>query len=87
MMGRNEPLGLPKGSVRSILVLSFALTVDLVAIIVAVRVLFLLTAESIDTLVQLFILVFTAVVSLANLGAGYYFGTRATAAATDTNGG
>lgn len=79
--GRQNPLGLPKGSVRAILVLELVTAIVVIALAVTIRVLFGETADFSPR--EAFLLVFAALTSLANLGVGYYFGQRA----TDTNGG
>lgn len=68
------PLGLPNGSVRSILVLEMVTAVVLIAVAVTLRV--LLGAEGDFSPREAFLLVFGTLASLANLGVGYYFGTR-----------
>jgi len=73
----NQPLGLPKGSVRSILVLSLVFIVEAVLIALAIRVIF---GASEDVVQRAFEAVLAATIALANLGVGYYFGSRAPAA-------
>ena len=74
----NEPLGLPKGSVRSLLVLSLVGGVELVLVAFALRV---LVASPEEIVARSFEAVLAAVIALANLGVGYYFGTRTSAPA------
>jgi hypothetical protein len=69
----NEPLGLPAGSVRSILVISLVAVVELIALGVTIRA---LVAANDDFVREAFLMAFAAMVSLANLGVGYYFGQR-----------
>lgn len=70
---RNEPLGLPKGSVRAILVLELVTAVVFIGLAMTVRA---ILGSSEDFAREAFLLVFGAIASLANLGVGYYFGTR-----------
>lgn len=74
MINKNEPLGLPKGSVRSILVLEMVSAIVFIAVAVTLRVLLGTTGDFSPR--EAFILVFGAVTGMANLGLGYYFGTR-----------
>lgn len=76
-MAIKEPLGLPKGSVRSLIVLSLVVAVELVLIAFGLRV---ILGSDEAAVVKAFELVLAAVIGLANLGVGYYFGTRNAAA-------
>lgn len=70
----STPLWLPTGSVRSIIVLELVTAVVLITLAVTMRV---LLGESEDfSAREAFLLVFGTVASLANLGVGYYFGSR-----------
>lgn len=72
-MNSKEPLGLPKGSVRSILVLELVTAVVVIAMAVTIRAVF---GASENLAREAFLLVFAALASMANLGIGYYFGQR-----------
>ena len=72
----NAPLGLPVGSVRSILVIELVTAVVFIAVAVSMRA---ILGSSEDFAREAFLLVFGALASLANLGVGYSFGTRTSA--------
>lgn len=72
----NEPLYLPKGSVRSLIVLALVGSVILVLVAFGVRV---IIASPEDVVGRAFEAVLAAVIALANLAVGYYFGSRTSA--------
>ena len=76
----NEPLGLPKGSVRSLIVLTLVASVVLVLVAFGVRV---IIASPEEIVARSFEAVLASVIALANLAVGYYFGTRQSAAASE----
>lgn len=78
ILNPREALALPKGSVRAILVLELVTAIVFIAMMVAVRA---ILGSSEDFAREAFLLVFGALASLANLGVGYYFGTRTAAEA------
>lgn len=73
---RGNPLGLAKGSVRSIVVLLLIGAVVFIAVALTVRAVLGANEEFVR---EAFLLVFAALSSLASLAAGFYFGTRSNA--------
>lgn len=70
---RDQPLGLAKGSIRSIIVLLLIVAVVFIAVALTVRAILGSEEKFIE---QAFLLVFAALSSLASLAAGFYFGQR-----------
>ena len=78
-MNKNHPLGLPVGSVRSLLVLGLVVALIIVAVAFAARVVIGASEEVVE---RSFDLVLGALIGASNLALAYYFSTRTPVATT-----
>jgi hypothetical protein len=76
-VNKNSPLGLPVGSVRSLLVIGLVVALILVAVAFAARVVIGAPEEVIE---RSFDLVLGALIGASNLALAFYFGSRTPAA-------